>query len=489
MTNAILINPTRRVRDRRSVSVSKGDNSISEYYDSLLIAIIGICGFLQIMPYGSLAWSMLLIVAIRLYRKIDHTITMLELAALIMVMQCVIGPLLMYQSDYVHHKYMMYVYPSVYFQYTIPAAAAFIAALFYPVKRMRNLNLRMGNKKGLNKLGFYLLGIGIFGSFGGFIPGTTFFFYLLAQFKYVGAICLFVSGYRFRWITLLLVLLSSYLNSAESGMFGELFFWGCFIVTFVLLHFPKSSLLKLSTFLCGTLTLLTLQGVKAEYREAIEEGRNTSLMSLLSDTFWSLGSVYENQDFRHVALTRLNQGWIISKTMQQVPNMEPFANGSTIKEAAYASFMPRFLDKNKTIAGGRKNFLRYTGLYIMTDTTMCLGLLGEAYVNFGINGGIVLMFILGILFNRILAFFIGLGKTNAYFLLCLPLLFLQAVKPDTEFVVVVNHLSKASFVVLLVYFSLPKRLGSLKQKDKTRRLRHSIRPREKQRLAMGSHSI
>ena len=86
---------------------------------------------------------MLLLVSARLDRNIDHTITMLELAALIIVLQCVIGPLLMYQSDYIHHKYMMYVHPNTYFQYVIPAVAAFIAALFYPIKGMHNLSLHL----------------------------------------------------------------------------------------------------------------------------------------------------------------------------------------------------------------------------------------------------------------------------------------------------------------------------------------------------------
>ena len=432
---------------------------------------------------------MLLFVSVRLYRKIDRTITMLELAALIIVLQCVIGPLLMYQSDYIHHRYMMYVHSNTYFQYVIPAVAAFIAALFYPIKGIQNLSLHIAKGKNLETLGFYLLGIGILGSLGMFLPSMQFFFYLAAQFKYVGAICLFVSGHRLKWLILTCVLFSSYLNSAEEGMFGELFFWGCFIATFILLRLPKSHILKISLFTGGALVLLTLQGVKAEYREARAEGRDTSLASLLNETFWSLGSVYENNDFRHGALTRLNQGWIISKTMQYVPAMEPFANGETIKETIYSSLVPRFLDKNKVLANGRENFLRYTGLYIMTSTTMCLGLLGEAYVNYGVNGGILLMLILGIVFNRIFAFFIGLGKNNSYFLLCLPLIFLQAVKPDTEFVVVVNHLTKATLIVFMVYLALPKLLGSLKNKRKTKDITHAIHSKNKRRpLRVGTQT-
>ena len=174
--------------------------------------------------------------------------------------------------------------------------------------------------------------------------------------------------------------------------------------------------------------------------------------------------------------------------MQHVPQMEPFANGNTIKEAIYSSLVPRFLDHNKATAGGREGFLRYTGLYIMRDTTMCLGLLGEAYVNYGVSGGIILMFILGFFFNRVFAFFIGLGKYNSYFILCLPLIFLQAVKPETDFVTVVNHLTKASLIVMIVYLALPRLLGSLRYPGKTKHASHANHFHRKQRLGVGTQT-
>ena len=477
MTDLLLEQSASHMRRRQSALPTKQNRWVSRYYESIIMMVIAILGFKEIVPHGWLAVLMLFVVVFRLYRKIDHTLTILELTALIMILQCIIGPLLMYQSNYIHHKYAMYVQPSTYFQYVIPATAVFIAALFYPIKGMRRLHLRIFNGKNLEMLGFFLLGIGVLGSFDHFFPSMRFFFYLLSQFKYVGAICLIVSKYRFRWIILACVLLTSYLSSAENGMFGELFFWGCFITTFIIMDFQKSHLLKISAFLCGTLVLLTVQGIKAEYREAIDEGRDTSLISLANETLWSLGTVYEDENFRHVALTRLNQGWIISKAMQHVPQVEPFANGRTIKDAVYSSLVPRLLDKDKATAGGRAGFLRYTGLYISTSTTMCLGIIGEAYINYGVNGGILLMFLLGILFNRLFALFVGLGNRNSFFLLCIPLIFLQAVKPETDFVTVVNHLSKASLVVIVVYFALPKLLGSLQHRSRTKIVSSAINTR------------
>ena len=149
--------------------------------------------------------------------------------------------------------------------------------------------------------------------------------------------------------------------------------------------------------------------------------------------------------------------------MQYVPRYEPYAEGETISTAIYASIVPRVLDKEKSTAGGRTNFRRFAGLNISDTTSMCIGILGEAYANYGVNGGILMMLVLGCFLNKALAWFINLGKFNGYFLLCLPLIFLQVVKSETELVVVLNHLSKACLVVWLFYFILPRAFGSTKR--------------------------
>src|SRR5690606_15706315 len=93
---------------------------------------------------------------------------------------------------------------------------------------------------------------------------------------------------------------------------------------------------------------------------------------------------------------RLNQGWIISAIMYNVPFKEPFADGSTIAEAVSASILPRFLDKNKKRAGGQENFEKFTGLQIGSGTSMGLSIIGESYANFDVIGGIVFMGVWGL---------------------------------------------------------------------------------------------
>ncbi len=39
---------------------------------------------------------------------------------------------------------------------------------------------------------------------------------------------------------------------------------------------------------------------------------------------------------------RLNQGWIISRIMQNIPNQTPYLEGETISDAIYSSLFPGF---------------------------------------------------------------------------------------------------------------------------------------------------
>jgi hypothetical protein len=446
--------------------------------DPLIIAIAGVCGFFQLVPNGWIGLFMLIHVALRLYIHIDRSIIVLELAALIAILQCIIGPLLMYQSDYGHHRYLMYVDEGTYFSFAIPAIAAFVAALLLPIKGNRNLSLHILQSKQIDKLGWFLLAIALTAILATkFFPGAGFFLYLCGQFKYVAAICLFMSNNRYRWIVIIGVLLSGYLTAAEHGMFHELLIWTTFLAGFFFLQQKKSNIFKLATFAVAVTAILTIQGVKAEYREALHEGRDVNLLSMFNETLWSLGTVYANSDFQHVALTRMNQGWIISSVMRNVPASEPFAEGETIKTALYASVVPRFFDSRKATAGGRENFMRYTGLMIQDSTSMCIGTLGESYANFGIRGGIFTMLLLGLILNRIFAWFVMRGANNSYFLLCIPLVFLQAIKAETELLVILNHLTKSIFIVWIGYLILPRVFGVIKS---------PLRPRQRPTRTSGT---
>ena len=136
-----------------------------------------------------------------------------------------------------------------------------------------------------------------------------------------------------------------------------------------------------------------------------------------------------------------------------MPEKQPFFEGETIKDAISAAVLPRFLNPSKKKAGGQENFRRFTGLDIGDGTSMGISVIGEAYGNYGRNGGIIFMGVWGFVLVLFWRFILKKAQQNILLLAFLPLIFLQVIKAETELVVVLNHLIKASIVVFLFFWA------------------------------------
>jgi len=246
-------------------------------------------------------------------------------------------------------------------------------------------------------------------------------------------------------------------------MFHNFILWSTLLFTIIsmILHFKTYQKVLIISF--GFFFMITLQIIKAQYREMIEFGiSDTDRVEIFVDLFSEellSGLNMDNEENLKSVITRLNQGWIVSAIMHNVPRNEDFANGETIKVAAYSSLVPRFLDKGKKIAGGRENFIKYTGLPLTQQTSMGISVIGEAYINFGVYGGILFMFIYGMGISLLFKLFITLSITKPSLILWSPLLFLQAVKAETELVVILNHVIKSGILVLLFIYVTQRFLG------------------------------
>jgi hypothetical protein len=149
---------------------------------------------------------------------------------------------------------------------------------------------------------------------------------------------------------------------------------------------------------------------------------------------------------------RLNQGWIIARIMNYMPEKQPFVRGETIETALYAALVPRILVPGKIKAGGRANFERFTGTPLPETTSMDISLVGEGYANFGLLGGMVFIFLVSLLYNWVIVKVIELSKNNPTLILWIPLLFFQVMKAETDFATVFNYLTKAALVTFLAFY-------------------------------------
>jgi hypothetical protein len=396
----------------------------------------------------------------------NYTIAIREFIALVYTGQLLIGPVL----SYIYLKYDYYAQPvsvESYFGFVLPAILLFLSGLFLPlistsgpVFTLNKLHESLHDKL---KVAYVLLILGfVSGYIKPFVPGgLAFFVYLLANAKYVGAIYLYFTSSPSKYIILSFIVLTLVLDAVATTMFHNMFLWVTFIVLYIAYIKKYSVWLKLSALVIGFIVLFATQAVKGEYRRTLWYGgqqveNNTDYFSsLIQNQVDSSEGLFSEHNIKKF-IYRINQGWIVAHTINYTPAVEPFAEGETIKRGISSSILPRFLNPDKYVAGGREYFERFSGLLLIGGTSMNLSPLGEAYANFGIVGGAIFMFFFGLVINVAFSSVLKIAQNRPTVILWLPLIFLQVVKAETDFTTVFNHLVKASFIVWLLYWGFEK---------------------------------
>ena len=150
---------------------------------------------------------------------------------------------------------------------------------------------------------------------------------------------------------------------------------------------------------------------------------------------------------------RINQGFIITNIMATVPAREQYANGTELYALIEAAIMPRIFAPDKLNAGDRSIFTKYTGIPLQEGTSMGLSTLGDAYINFGLFGGALFMFILGLLYSEVLILFHKNSTLYPVLILFTALVFYYPIRPDCETQTILGHLVKSCMLVFgVIYF-------------------------------------
>lgn len=420
-----------------------------------LILIIGLVGHFQIFSNLFLVTVLAVISFKELYQKVSNGLPLLELANLVAVLQWTIGPALSYFWGIDHFRYHMYVPESVYFSYVLPATCAFSASILGFGLFAKQEDLLAGlNRDFFFTYGIYLFLIAVAAEFvsGRAPPSVQFFFHLLSQLRYVAAVYFLLSRHSYGIILAILATSSLFVNSKTSGMFHDLLLWLALIFC---IWFPTAKWLhyrKPLIFAFAAISVFAIQVIKQDYRERLKAGENPSIVLMAVDYLSPSGKAWE-QDVLSLALVRLNQGWIVSATMANVPLKVPFAEGETVSDA-FIALAPRFLLPDKKTAGGRDNFRKYTGLAIGDSTSMCICALGEGYVNFGEFGGIAFMGLFGAAFALYYSRVLKWAVRHPDFLFWIPLIFYQAIKAETDLIVIANQIVKGSIVAFAGYWAM-----------------------------------
>jgi hypothetical protein len=383
-------------------------------------------------------------------------------------LQWVVGPILSYYTGINHPFYGMQVPEDYYFSFIIPGVILYYVGLSVPLLGVSNLPklvLSDVGKVASNKYkaAYYLIGVGFLSSFvQGIAPGSLFFFlYLLSQLKYVGCFYLYFSGKKNNSM-LYIVFGTLALDAVLAALFHDLILWGMFFLFIYSMKNKVGLTKKYSALLGGLFLLLILQSVKYQYRSiawsnaSLGSYAKTELfLSMALESMLSSDILFAAKT-NELSITRLNQGWIITRVMNHVPAIQPFADGETIEGAFSAALLPRFLAEDKAKAGGRYMMLRFTGIDLQETASMNISLIGEAYGNYGRENGIWFMLFIGIVFSVVLRFIFIKSKDNPTILFWIPFLFLQVVKAETDLTTTLNYLVKATIVMIIVFYGFKK---------------------------------
>jgi hypothetical protein len=382
--------------------------------------------------------------------------------------QWIIGPILSYYTGINHPFYGMQVSEFKYFSFVIPGVILYHFGLSLPILNVKYIPKSVldkldSNAKSKIKGAYYLISIGFLASFiRPFSPASLFFFlYLISQLKFIGTFYLYISGTVSNRI-LYIVLFTLVLEAITTALFHDLLLWSMFFLFVYSLKNHISLKRKLTTFVGCLLFLLVLQSVKYQYRNiawftpSLSTYEQAEIFTgLILNNLTTPDKLFDSK-VSESSITRLNQGWIITRVMNYVPDIKPFADGETVEGAFKAALLPRFVAEDKAIAGGRSMMERFTGIILQDGTSMNISLIGEAYGNYGLDGGIFFMFLIGIMYSLILRYIFIKSQNNPTILFWIPFLFLQVVKAETDLTTTLNYLVKASIVMILVFYTFRK---------------------------------
>lgn len=403
--------------------------------------------------------------------KLSQKIVIKELIALIALLQWIVAPILSYLFQLPHSSYGMIINIVDYFDYVFPGTLIFVFALYLPIKsknkkKSTDTNNKIGELRTDHRTGIFLITIGFLITFiSPFVPASlSFLVYLIANLKFVGLYYILFSRIKGKIYWVFAIMGLQLISSIATTMYHNLFLWAGFFFI-VIAYFKKLPNIKNYIYLLVFLIIIFLiQSVKVDYRAQKNRfdisNPLTTFFTLIEDRLTNFDLLFSAENFDY-QITRINQGWIIARIMNYVPNNQPFAKGSTILVAIEASIYPRFILTSKVQSGGQDYFELYTGRKLY-GASMDLSTIGEAYANFNVFGGIIFMFLWGLFLNLIIQFILNKAFNYPTLLLWIPFLFLQVVKAETDFATALNHLTKAALLTWLFFSPFIKAFFSLR---------------------------
>lgn len=350
------------------------------------------------------------------------------------------------------------------FEYTIPALLFLFAGVFLFNKDVDLAGrFKQINRVRAARLGHLLLFISFasellpYLGFSGAKSILSFTYFL----RYAGAMCYLFSPSLLNYSLLSLVYVLLLRDALRGGIFVDFLVWTAYLFLMIGLVHRFTFKVRASFVLLAAPVLIVIQAVKNEYRDATWAGKRESgigyFTELAGKTVKTPNDSFEDSDGVISTVGRLNQGWHLGMVLKRVPKKEPFADGEDLLSDLGGVILPRVFFPDKKVIGGQDKFERYTGHDLIGSTSMTIGVLGDFYINFGVWGSFIGLFIFGALMARILYWFIKrYVLPDPINIIWLPFLFTYLIRANNDFYIVVNHLFKGLLIFYFISFLMRK---------------------------------
>ena len=452
------------------------------YYYSAILVVVALLSLITDL-YEPLIFIFAGTVLFFILDKLGKGIVLRELIGLHTCFVCLIMPWVGYQWYTIDNplarlwvRYMP-VNEDTYFRFALPAVACFVTALCLPIKKddvddegeymfkyILRLKVVLERKP---QTGIQILMLGLAASIiTPFLPGgLEFVGNILALSAFAGILCIYFSPkLKYRGLILTIFVLLIIEQALQQAMFTIVAYMGITIFSFLFLQRKSPMWKKLMFFVMAIFVLLIIQNVKSSYRKKTWFGGYTGdKIELFTDLITQRldAGIFNlfTPDALFPVYYRTNQGFNIGLVMRRFPAIKDFDNGSKLAVDAASSFVPRFLWPDKPKAGGQYNMKYYTGLVIDGWSTN-VGPAGEAYGSFGVNGGIIYMFFLGLFVRWAYSRVFWVSRKIPLLILWIPVLFYQVTySAENDSLQILNSLMKTALLIFILYKAFPTLFG------------------------------
>ena len=444
--------------------------------------------------YGEISIFLFIVTVLAILDKLGKGLVLRELVVLHTIFICLVIPELGYSvynySNYLARIFMRYMLVSedTYFNYALPAVCVFSVALCYPVRKKRvildegqNFKNMLADVRGQLKVkaktGVNIVAIGIVVFFiMDLLPESFRFIATLFFFSsFAGILYIYYSPY-FPSKKTMLILFSAFMvgSAIQSGVFTIVVYMGITMFSFLFLGRKYALWKKFLVFIVGIFFLFVIQNVKMTYRDITWKNQNvdnkTNLFGdIIVEKLENFDRLIGEDGFFPVYM-RTNQGYNISMVMNRIPAKQDFDNGDRLLTIVASAFVPRFLWPTKPEAGGKDTMKYFAGVNIYGWSTN-VGPIGEAYGSFGVAGGVIYMFVLGLFVRWVYKRVFVIAQKLPLLILWIPVLFYQVTySMETDSLQILNSLLKGAFFLWLIHKFLPGWFGLMKKQSRSQKL-------------------